>query len=54
MVTYHDDVIVGVEFLAGATGNISHRNELAVFDLRGIDFPRLAHVEENQSIRRLW
>ena len=43
-----DNVIVGIEFLVGACGNVPHGNVLGSFEARGLVFPRLANIEQRK------
>ena len=45
---YDNNVIIGIEFLMGPAGNVSHGYELGSVNLRELEFPRLADVEQGE------
>jgi len=44
--THNHDVMVGIEFLVRAAGDIPHRNVFGSIDVRGFKLPRLADIED--------
>jgi hypothetical protein len=50
----HDnDAFVGVEFLMRPRRNISHWDVLATFQMGGLAFPWLAHIEQDKTFAAL-
>jgi hypothetical protein len=53
-VVAHDyDVLVGVQFLMGASGDVAHGNMLGALQVRGFEFPRFTHVEQGEDVALL-
>ena len=46
VVAEDDEVLVGVEFLIGAGGNVAHGHGDAAGDMGGLEFPWFAHIDE--------
>ncbi len=49
MANYHD-VVVRIEFLMGARGNISHGHELRAGHVRGFKLPGFAYIEQRECL----
>jgi hypothetical protein len=52
VVAEDDDVGVGVEFGVSAGGDVAHGHEERVGETCGLEFPRLADVEEDGGVGR--
>jgi len=53
MMANHNDVVLRVEFLGGAHGNITHGNILTPFQASLCQLPGLAHVEQRELFSML-
>jgi hypothetical protein len=43
-----DNVLVGIKFLMGTAGDVSHGDELGSGKFRELEFPRLADVKQGE------
>lgn len=50
MMADDDDVGVGIEFGVGAGGDVAHRHQEGIGQVGGLEFPRLADVEEEGCV----
>ena len=50
MVAEDGDGLLFIELVEGAGGDFAHGNESAAGDLRGLELPGLAHVEEERRV----
>src|SRR5215467_12575465 len=47
--THHDDVTVRIKFLMRSRRHIAHRHQLGSSNPRGLEFPRLADIEQREG-----
>ncbi len=50
---HHHNVLLRVEFLVETRWNLAHRDVLASRNLRSLDLPRLAHIQQRDRVARI-